>query len=322
MVPEEMIPFLNVLLFPGLLFLFSLAFFGEWMDRKVVAKLQNRVGPLYTGPWGTLQPLADFIKLLSKEDITPSAVDRLLFSLTPILILSFSLTPLFLIPMSDRSALVWFEGDLIFIMFVMTLIALIMFLGAWSSTNRFSTLGSVRVVLQMLGYEIPLTIAIIGPAISAKSLSVSRIVQSQAGGPWYLLTQPIGFAIVIVCLLAELHMVPFDAPKAETEIVTGWLVEFSGKKLALLRLAKDLELVLAASLMTSLYLAGPLGPWQLHPTLYFLVKLIVCILILSNLRALFARFRIDQVLLGAWKYLVPLAFLQVVLVELVPVVIP
>ena len=322
MVPEEMIPFLNVLLFPGLLFLFSLAFFGEWMDRKVVAKLQNRVGPLYTGPWGTLQPLADFIKLLSKEDITPSAVDRLLFSLTPILILSFSLTPLFLIPMSDRSALVWFEGDLIFIMFVTTLIALIMFLGAWSSTNRFSTLGGVRVALQMLSYEIPLTIAMICPAISAKSLSVSRIVQSQAVGPWYLLTQPIGFAIVIVCFLAELHMVPFDVPKAETEIVAGWLVEFSGKKLALLRLAKDFELVLAASLMASLYLGGPLGPWQLHPTMYFLAKFIVCILILSNLRALFARFRIDQVLLGAWKYLTPLAFIQVVLVELVPVVIP
>jgi NADH-quinone oxidoreductase subunit H len=174
----------------------------------------------------------------------------------------------------------------------------------------------------MLGYEIPLTIAMIGPAISARSLSLSRIVQSQTVGLWYLLTQPIGFAIVTICFLAELQWIPFDAPKAETEIVAGWLVEFSGKKLALLRLAKDFKLVLAASLMASLYLGGSLGPWQLHPTLYFLAKLIICILILSNLRALFARFRIDQALKGAWKYLTPLALLQVALVKLISVVIP
>jgi len=317
-----MMSFLDILLFPGLLFLLSLAFFSEWVDRKVVAKLQNRVGPQYTGPWGILQPFADFVKLLSKEDITPVAVDRLMFSLAPILILSLSLMPLFLIPIADCSALVWFEGDLIFIMFVMTLRIIIIFMGAWSSTNRFSTIGGTRAVLQMLGFEIPLTIAMTGPAISARSLSLSRIVQSQAVGSYFLLTQPLGFVIVTVCLLAELQMTPFDIPKAETEIVAGWLVEFSGKKLALLRLAKDFELVLAASLIASLYLGGPLGPWQLHSALYFFTKLVVCILILSNLRALFARFRIDQVLLGTWKYLTPLAFLQIILIELVPMVIP
>jgi len=322
MVPEEMMPILSVLVFPGLGFLFTLALVSEWVDRKIVARLQNRVGPLHTGPGGILQPLADLLKLLSKEDIVPAAADPVMFATIPILTLALAVTPLFLIPIASPSALVGFEGDLVFILFVMTLIALTLFLGAWASTNRFSTLGGLRVALQMLGYEIPLTLAFIGPAIAANSLSVSQIVHAQAGGLGYLVTQPLGFAVLVVCLLAELHMVPFDVPEAETEIVAGWLVEFSGKKLALLRLAKDFELVLAAALMTALYLGGPTGPGTLPPVVYFVVKLLPCVLILSNLRALFARFRIDQVLQGAWKYLTPLAILQVVFIELAPVVIP
>lgn len=316
MVP--VISFFNIFVFPGLLFLFCLALFTEWIDRKVVARLQNRVGPCYSGPWGILQPLADFIKLLSKEDISPIAADKPFFSIIPIFILSLSLTPLFLIPFTDTQAIVSFEGDLIFIIFINTIITLLIFLAAWSSTNRLSTVGGMRVALQMLGYEIPLTIAMIGPAISAQSLSISKIIEIQTTKPLFLLTQPIGFIIVITCLLAELHWTPFDIPDAESEIVAGWFVEFSGKKLALLRLAKDFELVLAASLMTSLYLGGPLGPWQQNHFLYFLAKFIFSILILSNIRALFARLTIDKVLQGTWKYLTPLALLQIALVQFMP----
>ena len=314
MVPEEIVALLQIFLFPGFLFLFSLAFFGEWVDRKLVAKFQNRYGPLYTGPKGILQPVADFFKLLAKEDIMPAATDKVIFSIVPILVLTLSLTPLFLIPMADSSALVWFKGDLIVIMFITTLLIVAMFMGAWASTDRFSTIGGMRVGLQMLGYEIPMTIAMIGPAISSKSLSLSGIVQSQAGELWYVITQPLGFAIALICLLAHLQKVPFDGPEAESELVAGWMVEFSGKKLALLRLAKNFELVLAGSLLVSLYLGGPLGFWLPLPSVYFFLKLIVCIFILSNLRALFARFRIDQVLMGAWKYLTPLALLQIILV--------
>jgi len=314
MVPEEIVTLLQIFLFPGFLFLFFLAFFSEWVDRKLVAKFQNRYGPLYTGPKGILQPVADFFKLLAKEDIIPTATDKTVFSIVPILVLALSMAPLFLIPMIDFSALVWFEGDLIVIMSITTLVIIAMFMGAWASTDRFSTIGGMRVGLQMLGYEIPMTIAMIGPAISSKSLSVSGIVQSQAGGLWYAITQPLGFAIAMICLLAHLQKVPFDVPEAESEIVAGWMVEFSGKKLALLRLAKNFELVLAGSLLVSLYLGGPLGFWLPHPSFYFFLKLIVCIFIFSNLRALFARFRIDQVLMGAWKYLTPLALLQIILV--------
>ncbi len=322
MVPGDVIPLLQALLFPGVLFLVAFALFSEWVDRKVVARLQNRVGPHHAGPAGILQPLADFLKLLAKEDIVPAAADRLLFTSVPVVMLALALTPLFVIPLAAPSALTWFEGDLIFIMFLMSLLAVTTFLGAWASTNRFSAIGGVRAALQMLGYEIPLTLALIGPTIAAQSLSVSRIAQAQAGGLWYVVTQPLGFAIVVVSFLAELHLIPFDVPEAETELVAGWLVEFSGKKLALLRLTKNLEVVLAASLMTALYLGGPEAPWGLPPILGFLLKAFPCLLLLANLRALFARFRIDQALRGAWTYLTPLALLQVAAVQAAPLVIP
>ena len=321
-----MIPPVQALVVPGILFLFTLAFVAEWLDRKTVARLQNRVGPLYAGASGIVQPLADFLKLIAKEDITPAQADRPVFHLAPILLLTLTLAPLFLIPMRSLSALIAFEGDLVVLMFITTLIALTMFIASWASTNRFSAIGGVRLALLMLGYEVPLTIAAIGPAIVAESLSISRIVEYQSNTLWFAVSQPLGFAVLIVCVLAELQLVPFDIPHAETELVAGWFVEFSGKKLALLRLAKNFELVLAASLMTALYLGGPSGPgvlpWNLQQPLYFVVKFLACILVLSNIRALFARFRIDQVLQGAWKYLTPLALLQVALIELSAVILP
>ena len=315
MVSEEIAILSGILLFPGFLFLFSLAFFTEWLDRKLVAKLQNRYGPLHVGPKGILQPVADFIKLLSKEDITPARADRGPFVAVPVLMLALAMTPLFCIPVSSLSALVFFEGDVIVVMFIMSLIALLVFIGAWVSTNRFSTIGGIRAGLQMFGYEVPLNIVMIGPAIAAGSLSISGIVEWQSQNIWLVLTQPLGFVILAVCLLAHLQRVPFDIPEADSEIVAGWLVEFSGRKLALLRLASDFELVLAASLMVSLYLGGTSALWHLGPFAYF-IKLITCVFILSNLRALFARYRIDQLLSGTWKYLTPLALLQISILKL------
>lgn len=316
-VSGEIVVILRFLLFPGFLFLFLLAFFIEWFDRKLVAKFQNRYGPLHIGPKGLLQPLADFIKLLSKEDITPASADKVPFFLMPLLMFALAITPLFCIPMDDHSALISFEGDLIVVMFIMTLTALLLFIGAWVSTNRFGTIGGIRTGLQLFGYEIPLNLVMVGPAIGASSLSISRVVQHQVGGIWFVLTQPVGFAVFAVCLLAHLQRAPFDIPKADTEIVGGWLVEFSGKKLGLIRLAKNFELVLAGSLMTSLYLGGPWGLGY-HNSFIYLIKLFACVFILSNLRALFARYRIDQLLVGAWKYLTPLALLQIGLVEMLP----
>ncbi len=265
-----------------------------------------------------LQPLADFIKLLAKEDIEPAAADKPLFRCVPILILTLPLTALFLIPISGVNAFVNFEGDLIFIIFVMSLIAILAFLGGWSSTNRFSALGGLRAAMQTLGYEVPLAIVLVGPAIAARSLSISRIVEWQAtNGLWIIALTPIGFGIAILAMLAELEKVPFDIPEAETEIVAGWQTEFSGRKLALMRLALDLELLFAAGLISALFLGGPSGPVTVIPGIvWFLMKATFVVLILSNLRALFARFKIGQMVSGSWKYLVPLAIVQIVILQL------
>jgi len=314
MVSEEIWILIEIFLFPGFLFLFSLAFFTEWLDRKIVARFQNRYGPLYVGPKGILQPLADFLKLLSKEDITPRMADKVPFRLMPILLLTLAITPLFCIPIIGSNALIYFEGDLIVIIFIMSLIALLVFIGGWASTNRFGTIGSIRAGLQMFAYEIPMSLAMIGPAVSAGSLSVSKIVEWQISGVWNVLIQPVGFIVLTICLMAHLQRVPFDIPEAESEIVGGWIVEFSGKKLALIRLANDFEFVLASSLMVSLFLGGPYGPWYISPVTY-LAKFLLCVFILSNLRAAFARYRIDHLLTGAWKYLIPLALLQICLIK-------
>jgi NADH-quinone oxidoreductase subunit H len=316
MVQEVIVTLLEILLFPGFLFLIALSLLYEWVDRKFFAKLQSRYGPLYTGPSGLLQPLADFVKLLSKEDVIPDAADKFMFSCAPIFLLSLPLLALFLIPIADLMALISFEGDLIFMMFLFTLIAVTVFIAGWSSVSRFSTVGGVRAGFQMLGYEIPLCLVMVGPAITAKTLSISQIVDWQASNTaWFVWLQPLGFSIFVLCLLAELEWIPFDIPEAETEIVAGWMTEFGGPKLALIRLGKDVELLLAASLITSLFLGGPNSLWIVPPILFFLLKTTISVILLTTLRALFARFRIDQMIAGAWKYLLPLAILQMILIQ-------
>jgi NADH-quinone oxidoreductase subunit H len=307
---------LQVLIFPGIALLFALAFFYEWIDRKFFARVQNRYGPLYTGFSGLLQPVADFIKLLSKEDIAPMACDRILFISTPILYLVLPLMALFIIPISSPTSLIAFDGDLIFMLFIFTSITVTVFLAGWSSVNRFSIIGSVRAAIQMIGYEIPMGLAMIGPAIAAKSLSISNIAQWQSSNiSWGIWLQPIGFTVFVICLLAELEFIPFDIPEADTEIVAGWRTEFSGRKLALFRLGRDLEIVLASALITALYLGGAQQLGFIPPAITFLIKTVLILLLFSFLRSLFARFRMDQVVSGMWKYLLPLAILQIILIQ-------
>ena len=151
----------ELLFFPGFVFLIALAFLYEWVERKVAARLQNRYGPLYTGFSGILQPIADFIKLLSKEDITPEAVDKPIFHIVPILYLALPLSAMFMIPITGLRSIVSFDGDLIFMMFILTLISITTFMAGWSSVCRFSAFGGSRSALQMIGYEIPMTLSLI-----------------------------------------------------------------------------------------------------------------------------------------------------------------
>ena len=319
---------LSIVVFPGALFIIVYALYCNWLIRKAVARLQNRRGPMHTGYAGLLQPLADVIKLLAKEDITPGAANKTLFTAAPIAIFALSLSAVFLIPIQSITNL-WaytpiasFEGDLIIVLLICSLVVLSVFLAGWSSSSLFGAVGATRVALMSLAYEIPLVLLTLGPAIMAGSLSINNIVAWEVASVASFLAAPsiwglmlgavmfIGFAICVLSLLAETEMRPFDMAEAETEIVHGWQVEFSGKKLALLQLGRDIKIVLASALLTSLFLGGPAGP-ILPPIVWFFLKTTLCVLILSNLSALFARFRIDQMLKWAWQYLTPLAVLQV-----------
>jgi NADH-quinone oxidoreductase subunit H len=307
---------LQILVFPGLFFLFVLAFFYEWIDRKTFAKIQNRRGPSRAGPAGILQPFADFIKLLSKEDIVPAVCDKLVFTVAPIMYFALPLTALFVMPIAGTTGLASFEGDLVIVMFIFALTIITVFLGGWSSRNRYGMMGSSRAILQMMSFEIPLALALSGPAIAAKSLSISTISQWQTGSLWLVLLQPIGFVVLVICLMAELEASPFNIPESESEVVAGWRTEFSGRKLALIRLGKNMELVLASALIAALYLGG-IGDFYFIPAIaVFLIKTIAVVMLISFLRAIFARLRLDQSIGGMWKYLLPLAILQIILVEL------
>ncbi|MGB9659871.1 MAG: complex I subunit 1/NuoH family protein [Nitrososphaerales archaeon] len=320
---DFLLELLQILVFPGILFAIGLAFVYEWLDRKIYARLQNRVGPLYTGPSGILQPFADFIKLLAKEDVVPNEVDKPLFNALPIFALTLSLTGFLALPITGLRGVISFNGDLIFLIALMTLICIVIMYSGISSANRFSTVGAERAALQLLGYEIPMMLSAISIGILASSMWVYDIVSIQANSGWFLISPGIlGFAIFVLCGQAELERIPFDIPEAETEIVAGWLTEFSGRKLALFRLTKDVELLYLSGLVVALFLGGPSGPvmpgleFILYP-LYFLLKTLFVLFLLTTLRALFARLRIDQMVNFSWKYLVPLAILQVLIVRMV-----
>lgn len=324
---QEVIDLLRVITFPGFLFFITLGLIFEWIDRKFYARLQNRVGPLYTGLGGFLQPFADFVKLMAKEDIVPIGADKPIFSSVPVFMLAMSLFLVLFLPVNDVRGILSFEGDIIVIIVTMTFLVLLTFLGGISSASRYSEVGAERSVLQLLGYEIPLVASVLGATAMTihvgGSLSIRGVVEAQSGWWSILGIQALGFAIFLLAAQAELERVPFDIPEAETEIVAGWTTEFSGKKLALLRLAKDVELAFLCGLGATLFLGGPqpvlpgiLG--SVTSTILFIVKSIVVLLILTVLRATMSRLRIDQMVNFAWKYLMPLSILQLSLAILLP----
>jgi NADH-quinone oxidoreductase subunit H len=321
---EALTAAIELLVFPGLLFIFWFALFYEWVDRKLHAKFQNRYGPLYTGPKGIFQPLADFLKLMSKEDIIPAEVDRTLFTLAPILLLVLPLTAMFLVPtvpILGNGAFAAFEGDIVVIIFILTMISLVKFLAAWGSTNVFGTVGGVRLILQLVGYEIPLAVVLLSAGMITGSLSISNIAQRVAANPLMTIFLIPGLVTAIVCFQAELEKIPFDIPEAEQEIVAGWQTEFSGRRLAFLRLSSDIDLVLASTLVAAVFLGGPYGPVipvipvQVSYFIWFFIKAFIILLVISLVRSIFARVRIDQMVKFAWKYLMLISILQVLLIQ-------
>jgi len=309
-------PLLYIFVYPGVIFLFVYSTFCEWFDRKVYARLQNRMGPTHTGRWGILQPVADFVKLLAKEDIVPERADKTLFTLLPVFGIAAVSTAMLLLPVwhydvaqpSPNS----FSGDIIVLLYILTLPTLVFFLAAWSSTSFFSTIGGARVLTMLFGYEVPLFLAVLSPAIMAGSWRLAEIAAFFQHKPLLLLPNIIGFIVSVICLQAKLERTPFDIPHAETEIVGGTFTEYSGKKLALFRLMTDVEMVVGSGLIAAVFLGGFPGGVILG-FVYFVIKTLSIIFLLSLIRALTSRIRIDQVISFSWKYLAPLAVLQLLI---------
>lgn len=311
---------LEAIIFPGMVFAVTLAMLFDWLERKTVARMVGRVGPLVAGPSGIFQPLADFLKLLYKEEIIPSYSDRTVFRYAPGLFFLAPLVAILFVPIAGPTAIASFPFDLLFIIFILAFATFVVAVLSYSSASSFTTVASGRLVLQYVSYEIPLVISIITPAILAGSLSVASIVSSQSIW-WYVLLAPISFAVFIIALLAELEKPPFDIPSAKTEIVAGWMTEFSGRPLGFLKLTKQISLVFGASLAVALFLAGPMGPIPntiipsgVFYTTFFLLKLFVVGFLIFVIRTALTRLRIVDAAVLFWRILLPLSLLQVIIV--------
>jgi NADH-quinone oxidoreductase subunit H len=305
----------RMLIFPGFSFLLLLTLFCDWFERKIEARMQNRVGPSFTGPVGILQPLADFVKLLTKEDIVPKGAKGVLFKFSPILAFSMFIFALTFMPIDGTTVIPnsSFEGDLILVLTLVSIANFFLFVSGWSSANPYSAIGATRVLTQFLGYDIPLFILALTPAFLANDLRIAVIATSQHLPFVFII--PWAFILLILTLQAELEKDPFDVPHAETEIVGGYETEYTGRRLAFLKLAKDVQILLGSAIVVELFLGGPYGPvffdlpafWF---TLWFIIKLLLVIAITEFLTSLFARLRIDQVMIVNWRMLLPLSILS------------
>lgn len=314
---EFVMPLIYILVFPGFLFQMVFSTFLEWMDRKFYARMQSRRGPLYTGWHGMLQPVADIFKLFFKEDITPVGADRFMFSFMPVLGLASVLTAGLYLPVWHFTSYSSFEGDIIVTLYLLSIPSLVLFLAGWFSVSPFSLIGATRVLTQLFAYEVPFFLALLSPAVVAGSWQIQKIAVFPwtSGSPWILLLQLIAFVVALLTLQAKLERVPFDIPEAETEVVGGPLTEYSGKKLALFRLQKDVLLLVGSAFIAALFFGGfPGGIWL--GGLQLIVKTMMVVFLLSLVRAAFARIRIDQIVSFSWKYLAPASLVQLLLVLL------
>ncbi|HAN05708.1 MAG: NADH dehydrogenase [Elusimicrobia bacterium GWA2_64_40] len=301
---DSIIPLAQILIFPGFLFLASYGMMLQWVDRKLCAVMQNRMGP----PW--FQPLADFIKLLAKEVIVPDEADNTMFRVLPYFALAAVMTAMVSIPVGE-AALFSFQGDLVAVIYLLTIPTVTFFLAGWSSKSPYSTVGSMRVLTQLFAYEVPLMLSLIGPAILAGSWNIAEISSFFAAHPALIPAQLLGFLAAIIALQGKLERLPFDIPHAKNEIAGGQFTEYSGRLLDFFLLAVDMELVVGAALLNAVFLGGALGLTGAAAIVLFLAKTLAITFLLALLKVLMARIRIEQMINFCWKYLAPVAMAQV-----------
>ena len=315
---------------PLMLIFATLFAFTTWLERKALARIQNRIGPnkvgipcTRIGLFGLGQPAADGIKMIFKENIVPSGADRLFHLLAPILALIPSMLVLCFLPLdfpwlNENSVKAFLlDGAVIFFFAITGLNTLAVFMAGWASRNKYSLLGGMRAVAQMVSYEIPLVLSAVIVVMMVGSLNAAEIAKAQTGWDWFVFS-PWGFAafvIFFIAALAETNRSPFDLPEAESEIIAGYFTEYSGFKFALFFLAEYIAMFAISGLTVTLFLGGGDGPglavlpWL--SVIWFLAKIFALIAVMIWLRGTLPRLRVDQLMGFAWKFMLPLSILNI-----------
>jgi NADH-quinone oxidoreductase subunit H len=299
----------------GLLAVFIFVVFNAliltWAERKVAGHMQLRIGPKEVGPYGLIQPLADAMKLLGKEIITPRNVDKPLFYLGPIMIFIPVLVAFVVIPFDSYLQVKDINVGLLVVLAFSSFTVLSILMAGWGSNNKYSLIGSIRSIAQSVAYEIPLLLSLLAVVMMTNSLSLKDVVVAQKG-IWFVFLQPVAFVIYFIASVAETNRTPFDLPEAESELVAGYHTEYSGMMFALFFLAEYTNMFIVSAMTVTFFLGGYQGPF-LPGIVWFLLKSYLLVFVMMWFRWTFPRVRFDQLLNISWKALIPLAFINLLI---------
>jgi len=290
-----------------------------WMERKVIGRIQNRLGPNRVGPWGIFQAIADAVKMLIKEDIIPDAADRPVFNLAPVLIAGAAALVWAVVPFGKGVIGVDLNVGVLYLVAIGSITTVSVIMAGWGSNNKFALIGAFRGVAQLLSYEVPMILSIATVVLLAGSMSTMRIVEAQQIP--FVLVVPVAFIAYFLAAAAEVGRAPFDLLEADSEIVAGYFIEYSGLKFGWFYIAEYGNLFAVSAITATLFLGGWRGPFAheapvLGP-LYFIIKTVLVVFIMMWIRGTWPRFRIDQMLGFAWKVLVPASLANLLWVAIV-----
>jgi NADH-quinone oxidoreductase subunit H len=281
-----------------------------YLERRLLGRMQARLGPNRTGPFGLLQPVADAVKVLLKEDIIPDAADKIVHWLAPIVAFFPVLMIFAVIPFQDGASLANLDTGILYVLAISSISTLGVFMAGWSSNNKYSMLGAMRNVAALVSYEIPLMLSVVGVIILSGSLSMNQIVAAQ--NIPFILLQPLGFLVFFIAGCAEINRSPFDLLEADSELVAGHHTEYSGMKFAMFYLVEYAEALALSAVIATVFLAGWKGP-LLPPWVWLLIKIFAVFGLMVWTRGTFPRVRIDQLMALAWKFLFPLSVINLLL---------